>query len=85
MSDFLNPTNNNNTNFYEALKQAKYAYVDFLICSPKEFKPLAAILIEEQWIGNLSVDEILEEAELKVFCFDNLDEDSITFELDYCL
>lgn len=85
LTDFLDPIVTKYVGYDDSRRRAKSVYVDFLISSSKKFEPLAAVLLDEQWIEDTSVEEILEEAKLKVFCFDDLDEDRITFDLDYYL
>lgn len=81
LADFLNPIMCSNFDFYESLKETKYTFVDFLICSSESFEPIAAVLIDDQWIGDETVEDILIEAGLEVFRFDD-DKDRIIFDID---
>ena len=87
LADFLNPINTQYVDFDKAVKQSKSVYVDFLISanSNGNFEPIAAVILDDQWICDISVEEILEETDLEVFRFDELDEDRIINELNYRL
>lgn len=85
LADFLDPIytkDMNDRDFENAFRQAKSVYVDFIICTPDEFQPLAVIMLDDRWIGDELVDDILEEANLEVFHIDDLDEDRINTDLD---